>query len=316
MKRKKEWRQLKNEPIKLDGNLAAEKLLQEVKEDILKLAKHNIRAKLEVILVGDDEASKIYVGNKTRACEKVGIISKTNYFDKDVSEEALIKFIHELNEQKETNGILVQLPLPSHIRKEKIIEAISPDKDVDGLHPYNMGLLMAGRQWWNPCTPGGIIYLLKNHGINLERENCIIIGRSDIVGKPLALLLLHNNATVTICHSKTKNLDKLLKRADIIFVAVGKPAFILPQYINEGSIIVDVGINKLIDEKEVMNIFNDDDSKKETFRKKGYVLVGDVHPKAYKKASYYTPVPGGIGPMTVAMLMKNTLLACKKQYSL
>lgn len=317
MKRKKDLHQLKNEPssFKLDGNLSAENLLQECKEEILNLGKNNIKPRLEVILVGDDEASKIYVNNKTKACEKIGIEHKTNYFPKEISEKNLIGFISKLNDDKKVNGILVQLPLPPHLNKTKIIEALSWEKDVDGLHPYNMGLLMLGRQKWAPCTPGGIIYLLNYYKINLEGKNCVVVGRSDIVGKPLSILLLQNNATVTVCHSKTKDLPELIKKADIIFAAMGKAAFILPEFVKEGCIIIDVGINKLTREKEVIEIFEGDEVKQATFKKRGYVLVGDVHPKAYKKASYYTPVPGGVGPMTVAMLMKNTIIACQRQLS-
>ncbi|OGF63602.1 MAG: hypothetical protein A2Y62_13375 [Candidatus Fischerbacteria bacterium RBG_13_37_8] len=303
----------KNNPVKLDGTLLAEKLTEAAKNEVEKLRKKNIVPHLEVILVGNDPASRIYVNNKTKACDKTGIFHNTNLLPENVSNEELLKFIQELNSKKEVNGILVQLPLPPQIKKDKIIDAIDPIKDVDGLHPYNMGLLMAGRQQWNPCTPGGILSIFKEHSIPLEGKNCVIIGRSDIVGKPLSLLLMQQNATVTICHSKTKNIPELLKKADIVCAAIGKAAFVKPDFIEQNTIIIDVGVNRISEEKLVDEIFGKEAPQKETFQKRGSCLCGDVHPQAYTKSSYYTPVPGGVGPMTIATLINNTITAAKVQ---
>jgi len=304
----------KNEPIKLDGNQLADRIIENALSETNFLIKEfNVRPHLEVILVGNDPASHIYVKNKTKACDKAGISHNTNLFPEDTPEEELLKFIENLNKNKDVHGILVQLPLPGGLRKDKILNAINPIKDVDGIHPYNMGLLMAGKQNWNPCTPNGILELFKAYNIELEGKNCVIIGRSDIVGKPLSLLLMQYNATITICHSKTKNIPSIIKNADILCAAIGKPAFVLPEYINDGIIIVDVGVNRINEEKIIDDLFGSNSAKKEAFLSKGYALVGDVHPAAYLKASYYTPVPGGVGPMTIASLIKNTILAAKLQ---
>ncbi len=304
----------KNNPIKLDGTLLADQIVENSALETKDLIhKYNIQPRLEVILVGNNPASHIYVNNKTKACDKAGISHNTNLLPENASNEEVLNLIDKLNANKNVNGILVQLPLPSHLDKDKIIKKINPMKDVDGIHPYNMGLLMAGKQNWNPCTPGGILELLKAYDIIISGKNCTIVGRSDIVGKPLALLLMHNNATVTICHSKTKDIPSHLKNADIICIAMGQTAFVSPDFLNEGTIIIDVGVNRINDSKIIDELYGSDSPKKQTFLSKGYALVGDVHPQAYLKSSYYTPVPGGVGPMTIAMLIKNTILATKLQ---
>lgn len=304
----------RNEPVKLDGALLADKIVENAAMLTQKLIKeYNIRPHLEVVLVGNDPASKIYVNNKTKACDKVGIFHNTNLLPENISNEELIKFIEHLNNNREVNGILVQLPLPRHLNKDKVFKAIAPIKDVDGIHPYNMGLLMAGKQNWNPCTPGGIIELLKAYNINPEGKHCVIIGRSEIVGKPLALLMMQHNATITVCHSKTKEIPSHLKKADIVCAAMGKTTFVLPDYVNEGAIIIDVGVNRVNDSKIVDEIYGPDSEKKKTFLSKGYALIGDVHPNTYLKSSFYTPVPGGVGPMTIATLIQNTITATKLQ---
>ena len=297
-----------NDPIKLDGALLADKIVENASSLTKKLVEEfNIRPHLEVLLIGNDPSSKIYVNNKTKACDKAGIFHNTNLLPENISNEELFKFIEDLNNNREVHGILVQLPLPRHLNKDKLLEVIDP---------YNMGLLMAGKQNWNPCTPGGILELLKAYDINPEGKHCVIIGRSDIVGKPLALLMMQHNATITVCHSKTKEIVSHLKKADIICTAMGKTAFVLPEYVNKGVIIIDVGVNRVNDGKIVDEIYGSNSEKKRTFLSKGYVLIGDVHPNTYLKSSFYTPVPGGVGPMTIGTLIQNTITATKLQLNI
>lgn len=252
------------------------------------LKEKNINPGLAVIIVGDDPASRVYVNNKKKACDEIGIYSEEYALPEETSEEELLALIRKLNGKKEINGILVQLPVPKQINEETIINAIEPKKDVDAFHPVNVGKIMVGNFDFVPCTPAGVMELIDESGIDVAGKECVVVGRSNIVGKPQAMLLLHKNGTVTICHSKTKNLKEKTKQADILIAAVGKPNFITGDMIKEGAVVIDVGINRIAEKK----------------------LVGDVDfESAEKVAGAITPVPGGVGPMTIAMLMKNTVKA-------
>ena len=274
----------------IDGKEISAQIKEEVKKEAERQKEKGKSASLAVILVGNDPASKVYVKNKKKACEYVGIQSLSYELPEETTEEELLQKIDELNKQEDITGILVQLPLPSHINEDKIICAISPKKDVDGFHPQNVGNLSIGRSGFISCTPAGVIELLKRSNIDIEGKECVVVGRSNIVGKPMAMLLLRENATVTICHSKTKNLKEVTKRADILIAAVGKPKFFTADYIKEGAVVIDVGIHR--DEKNQ--------------------LCGDVDfEQVVEHTSAITPVPGGVGPMTIAMLMKNCLNAIK-----
>lgn len=272
----------------IDGKKVSATLKEELKEQVAKLKEQGITVTLAVIQVGEDKASSVYVGNKKKACAYIGIESLSYHLPETVKEEELLDLIQKLNEDEAVNGILVQLPLPKHIDEDKIIKAISPKKDVDGFHPQSVGALSIGQEGFVSCTPAGIIELLKRYGIEISGKECVVIGRSNIVGKPMALLLLRENGTVTVCHSKTKDLREVAKRADILIVAIGKPKFIDSSYIKDGAVVIDVGIHR--NEKNK--------------------LCGDVDfESAKEKASYITPVPGGVGPMTIAMLMNNCVQA-------
>ena len=275
----------------IDGKKIAEKVREEITQEVLELKKNKqITPGLAVILVGNNPASEVYVRNKVQTCEKVGMKSFHFTLPENTSEETLLQEIKKLNQQTEVHGILVQLPLPSHLNSQKIIEAIAPHKDVDGLHPYNLGRLAAGFPTLVSCTPAGVMRLLEEINFDCNGKEAVVIGRSNIVGKPVALLLLAQNATVTICHSKTKNLAEKVKQADVIVAAVGIPKFVKGAWIKPGAVVIDVGINRGSDGK----------------------LIGDVDFEETKKhASFITPVPGGVGPMTIAMLLKNTLQAAK-----
>ena len=279
----------------ISGKEVSQKIKDELKIEAAELKAKGITAGLAVIIVGDDPASRVYVNNKKKACEEIGIYSKEYALDASATENELLSLIKSLNEKKEINGILVQLPLPKHINEETVINAIRPEKDVDAFHPINVGKIMVGNFDFVPCTPAGVMELIAESGIEVSGKDCVIVGRSNIVGKPQAMLLLHKNGTVTICHSKTKNLKEKTKAADILIAAVGKPNFITGDMIKEGAVVIDVGINRLADKK----------------------LVGDVDFESAKNvASAITPVPGGVGPMTIAMLMKNAIKAAKIQNNL
>ena len=272
----------------IDGKQISLDIKNELKEKVAKYKEQGIEITLVVVKVGNDPASAVYVRNKEKACEYVGINSKTLALPEETTEEELLNVVKELNEDKNVNGILVQLPLPKHIDEKTIINAIAPNKDVDAFHPVNVGKIMVGNYDFVPCTPAGVMELIKESGIDVSGKECVIVGRSNIVGKPQAMLLLHQNGTVTICHSKTKNLAEKTKNADILVAAVGIPNFIKGDMIKEGAVVIDVGINRLENKK----------------------LCGDVEfESAEKVAGAITPVPGGVGPMTIAMLMKNTVKA-------
>lgn len=281
--------------IVISGKEVSLKVKTQVKDEALALSSKGVKVGLAVVIVGDDPASKVYVNNKKKACDEVGFRSFEYALDKDTSQEELLLLINKLNADADVNGILVQLPLPSHIDEKVIINAISEEKDVDAFHPVNVGKIMIGEYAFLPCTPAGVMELIHETGVDVSGKNCVVIGRSNIVGKPMAMLLLHENGTVTICHSRTKNLSKICADADIIVAAVGKANFVTADMVKEGAVVIDVGMNRLENGK----------------------LCGDVDYEAvYEKASHITPVPGGVGPMTIAMLMKNTLTAAKKQNGL
>lgn len=278
--------------IIIDGKLVAQEVKAKVSKKVKELQENGIAPGLAVIIIGNNPASRIYVNNKKKACAEVSIYSKEYALPDTTSQKELIELISKLNNDDSINGILVQLPLPNHINEKAVIEAIDPLKDVDAFHEINVGKIMIGEYDLLPCTPAGIIELLNSQNIEIEGKHCVVVGRSNIVGKPMAMLLLHRNGTVTICHSKTKNLKKICKNADILIAAVGKAKFITSDMVKKGAVVIDVGMNK------------DENSK----------LCGDVDfDNVEKIASYITPVPGGVGPMTIAMLMKNTVTAASLQ---
>ena len=275
----------------IDGKVISAAVKERVKNEVSQLNEKGITVGLAVIIVGEDPASKIYVANKKKACEALGIISEEYALPESTTEKELLGLIDTLNAKKSINGILCQLPLPRHLDEKRIINAISPEKDVDAFHPVNVGRIMIGDYDFVPCTPAGIMEMLAYENIETEGKRCVVIGRSNIVGKPMAMLLLHKNGTVTICHSKTRNLKEICLGADILVAAVGQAKFVTADMVKEGAVVIDVGMNRA-------------DGK----------LCGDVDFEAVKdKASAITPVPGGVGPMTIAMLMQNTLTAAKRQ---
>ena len=278
----------------IDGKLVSAAVKNRVKDEVLKLNEQGISVGLAVILVGEDPASKIYVANKKKACEDLGIKSYEYVLPEDTTEDELLSLVKALNEEKNINGILCQLPLPRGLDDQTVINAIDPKKDVDAFHPSNVGKIMIGDYDFVPCTPAGVMEMLSYYGISPEGKECVVIGRSNIVGKPMSMLLLHKNGTVTTCHSRTANLKEVCLRADILVAAVGRANFVTADMVKTGAVVIDVGMNRA-------------DGK----------LCGDVDFEAVKeKASYITPVPGGVGPMTIAMLMQNTLTAAKKQNGL
>ena len=296
----------------LDGRAAADAIKREVAAEVTALkATRGFAPRLAAVLVGDDPASAVYVRNKIRACAEVGIASEHLPMPLTTTTGELLATVKKLNQEDDVDGILVQLPLPKQIADAAIIEAIDPAKDVDAFHPINVGLLALGRPRFVPCTPAGIIELLDRNDIRIEGANACVIGRSQIVGKPVANLLLQRNATVTICHSKTRDLPAVTRQADILIAAIGRPAFVTSAFIKPGAVVIDVGVNKISDAGKVREFFGSDAEQRiEAIEKKGYTLVGDVHPaEADSIAGKRTPVPGGVGLLTVAMLMKNTLQA-------
>jgi methylenetetrahydrofolate dehydrogenase (NADP+)/methenyltetrahydrofolate cyclohydrolase len=303
----------------LDGRPVAEAIKREIAEEVRGLKqRRGITACLAAVLVGDDPASAVYVRNKVRACEEVGIASKQIPLDSSTTTGALLGIVRELNQDDAVDGILVQLPLPKQIDDEAIIEAINPQKDVDAFHPINVGLLSMGRPAFVPCTPAGIIELLDRNQIEIAGANAVVVGRSQIVGKPVASLLLQRHATVTICHSRTRDLPSVTRQADILVAAIGRPAFIRGDFIRPGATVIDVGVNKITDVDQARQMFGEAAGKRiEAIKTRGYTLIGDVHPlEADLVAGLRTPVPGGVGLLTVAMLMKNTLQAAKTRRGL
>jgi methylenetetrahydrofolate dehydrogenase (NADP+)/methenyltetrahydrofolate cyclohydrolase len=284
----------------LNGLAVQQDILQRLKPRIQKLGRP---PGLAVVLVGHDPASESYVRSKVKACADLGIFSEKITPPESITTEELLALIQELNGRHDIDGILVQMPLPKHIDSRQVLEAVAADKDADGFHPTNVGLLVAGRRAPRSCTPAGIIELLKHYKIQMEGKHAVVLGRSDIVGKPMALMLLHENATVTICHSKTAHLAAVCREADILVAAIGRTAFVTEDFIQPGAVVVDVGINRVTDHDLAHRL-----GRGEEFDAKGKILVGDVHPlDMAKSASAYTPVPGGVGPLTIAMLMSNTV---------
>ena len=294
--------------------LEAAKLAARIKQEVqAEINERGVRPTLAAVRVGDDPASAVYVQNKIRACEEVGIRSEHHALPASTTTSELLALITSLNTRDDVDGILTQLPLPSAIDETVIIEAIDPAKDVDGFHPVNVGRLGLGRPVFVPCTPAGIIELLDDSGVEIRGANACVVGRSQIVGRPMAQLLLQRDATVTICHSRTRDLGAVTRNADLLVVAIGRPGFIRGEHIKRGATVIDVGMNKVSDPGEVKSLFGSEAAKRlEVVEKRGYTLVGDVHPaEASEVAGLLTPVPGGVGLLTVAMLMKNTLSAAK-----
>ena len=303
----------------LDGARVAEEIKREVVEDVLRLGRdHGVRPGLVVIQVGDDPASTVYVRNKVRTSQELGLFSEHHHLSPDTTTEQLLDLVMSLNEREDVDGLLVQLPLPRGLDEARVLEAVSPAKDVDGFHPVNVGRLSLGQPTLAPCTPAGIIELLLRSGIEIGRSNACIVGRSHIVGRPLAQLLLQRDATVTICHSRTRELAATTRRADILVVAIGRAGFIRAEHIKPGATVIDVGMNKVTDEAEARDLFGVEAEKRlGVIARRGYTLVGDVHPaEADEVAGRRTPVPGGVGLLTVAMLMRNTVMAARRRRGL
>lgn len=279
----------------ISGKIVSEQVKNRVKAEAEKLKEQGVNIGLAVVIVGNDPASRVYVNSKKKACEYVGFTSYEYALDENITQQELLDLVEVLNNDRKVNGILVQLPLPKHIDENAIINAISPEKDVDAFHPFNVGKIMIGDFAFLPCTPAGVMELIDSTGVEIAGKSCVVIGRSNIVGKPMAMLLLHRSGTVTICHSKTQNLKEICKNADILVASVGKPNFVTADMVKEGAVVIDVGINRLENGK----------------------LCGDVKfDEVSEKAGWITPVPGGVGPMTIAMLMQNTLTAGKLQNNL
>ena len=295
----------------LDGIVLAAEIKAEVAQELQQLRAGGVEAGLAVVLIGEDPASAIYVRNKVKACEELGIRSTMLRPDASLTTEDLLRIIDDLNQRDDIDGILVQLPLPKQIDTKRVLEAVSPLKDVDGFHPVNVGRLHTGQECLTPCTPTGVIEILKRSGISITGKEAVVIGRSDIVGKPVAAMLLQANATVTICHGKTEDLAAHTRRADILVAAVGKAGFIGPEMVKPGAVLIDVGINRVEDAVEVERFFPGDEKRAESFAKRGSIVMGDIAPAAFAVSSAYTPVPGGVGALTIAMLMHNTAKAAK-----
>lgn len=296
----------------LSGKKIGEEIKQEVAEEARRLTAAGVTPGLAVVLVGDDPASRIYTRNKTRTCQELGLNSELIKLPATTSTRELLGVVDRLNRDDQVDGVLVQLPLPDQIDERTVLDAISPEKDVDGLHPVNVGRLVAGKFTLAPCTPMGIMEMLRREGVTFRGAEAVVVGRSNIVGKPMALLLMHQHATVTICHSRTRDLPAVCRRADILVAAIGRPAMITREYIKEGAVVVDVGTNRVDNEAEIRRLFGDDSPRLATYAKRGSTLVGDVHPRdPLGVAAAVTPVPGGVGPLTIAHLVKNTVLACE-----
>jgi methylenetetrahydrofolate dehydrogenase (NADP+)/methenyltetrahydrofolate cyclohydrolase len=298
-------------PRLLNGNTIAAQIKAEVAEEVKKLALQGIRPGLAAVLVGNVPASEIYVRNKVRTSEQLGIYSDLIMPPETVTTEEMLELVAKLNARDDIDGILIQLPLPKQVNAKLLLEAVSPEKDVDGFHPVNVGRLQTGQPALAPCTPAGMIEMLKRSNLPIAGQNAVVIGRSDIVGKPISILLLQENATVTICHSKTRDLGSYTRNADILVAAIGRPGYVTPDLVKPGATILDVGINRITTREEFDKYFAGDEKREEMFLLKGSTLVGDVHPEAFKIAGAYTPVPGGVGPLTIAMLMANTVRAAK-----
>ena len=300
----------------LDGAAIAAAIKEEVAAEVRVLAAQGIRPGLAAVLVGHVPASEIYVRSKVQTCAELGLYSELITPPDTVTTEEMLDLVRSLNDNDAVDGILIQLPLPPQVDAKALLDAVDPSKDVDGFHPVNAGRLQAGRPALAPCTPAGVIEILKRSGIPIAGQRAVVVGRSDIVGKPAALLLLHQNATVTICHSKTRDLGSVTREADILVAAIGRAGFITPEMVKPGATIIDVGINRITERAEFDRYFAGNAKREAAFLKRGSTIVGDVHPLAFEVAGAYTPVPGGVGPLTIAMLMSNTVRAAQMRRGL
>jgi methylenetetrahydrofolate dehydrogenase (NADP+) / methenyltetrahydrofolate cyclohydrolase len=295
----------------LDGNKIASEIRAEVASDVKAMTAAGLRPGLAVVLVGHNPASEVYVRGKVKSSAEVGIYSEQHTPPETVSTEELLELIADLNRRDEIDGILVQLPLPPQVDAKKVLLAVDPARDVDGFHPMNVGFLSTQRPGLVPCTPAGIIEILKRSRIPIAAQEAVVVGRSDIVGKPTAILLINGNATVTVCHSKTRDLPGVCRRADVLVAAIGRAGMITREFVKPGATVIDVGMNQVTDPAEFERLFAGNAKREETFRAKGFTLVGDVHPSVAEVAGAITPVPGGVGPLTIAMLMANTVRAAR-----
>ncbi len=298
-------------PRVLDGVAIASEIKREVAAEVTQLKDRGITPGLVVVLVGEVPASQIYVRSKVKTCAELGIYSEMITPPETITTGEMLELIASLNARDEIDGILIQLPLPAHVDTKRLLEAVSPEKDVDGFHPVNVGRLQSGQAALAPCTPAGIIEILKRSGIAIAGKNAVVVGRSDIVGKPVAMMLLNASATVTICHSRTVDLASFTRAAEILVAAIGRPGFITAEMVRPGATLIDVGINRVTDPAEVERFFPGDAARAQGLQKRGSTVVGDIEPAAFALSGAYTPVPGGVGALTIAMLMQNTLTAAK-----
>lgn len=298
--------------IKLDGASVAGAIKDEVAGEVAAFASRGLRPGLAAVLVGSDPASHIYVSSKVKTCEQLGLYSEKIELPATTTTADLLALVESLNSRDEIDGILIQMPLPRQVDSALVLNAVDPAKDVDGFHPVNTGRLMLGEPGLRPCTPAGIIEMLDRYGIDVAGKRAVVLGRSRIVGLPMSLLLLHKNATVTVCHSRTADLAGVAREADILVAAIGRAGMVDRSYVKPGAVVVDVGMNKATSREDLERLFGADEKRQAAFEKNGYTLVGDVNPREVAQvAGYLTPVPGGVGPLTIAMLMKNTLAAMK-----
>jgi methylenetetrahydrofolate dehydrogenase (NADP+)/methenyltetrahydrofolate cyclohydrolase len=295
----------------LDGVAIAGQIKAEVAVEVQALATRGITPGLAVILVGESPASQIYVRTKVKTCGELGIFSEMITPPESITTDEMLALVAALNAREDIDGILIQLPLPKHVDTKRLLEAVAPDKDVDGFHPVNVGRLQSGQPGLAPCTPAGILEILRRSGLPVAGQNAVVVGRSDIVGKPTAMMLLNASATVTVCHSKTVDLGSFTRKADLLVAAIGRPGFVTAEMVKPGATLIDVGINRVTDAAEVEEFFPGDANRAATFAKRGSVVVGDIHPAAFAVSGAYTPVPGGVGALTIAMLMQNTVTAAK-----
>jgi methylenetetrahydrofolate dehydrogenase (NADP+)/methenyltetrahydrofolate cyclohydrolase len=304
------------EARRLDGAAIASAIKEDVAREVKALAEQGIKPGLAAVLVGHVPASEIYVRSKVRTCAELGLGSDLITPPETVTTEEMLALVAELNGRDDVDGILIQLPLPPQVNAKRLLEAVAPEKDVDGFHPVNVGRLQTGQQALAPCTPAGLIEILKRSNLPIAGQNAVVVGRSDIVGKPMAMLLLHENATITICHSKTRDLSAFCRSADILVAAIGKAGIIRPDMVRPGAVLVDVGMNRITSQEDFDRFFAGNAKREKTFKDKGSVLMGDIDPHAFALASHYTPVPGGVGPLTIAMLMANTVRAARMRRGL
>lgn len=305
------WSEMKTASRLLNGIEIASEIKAEIAVEVEDLKARGITPGLAVILVGEVPASHIYVRSKVKTSGELGIFSELLTPPESITTADMLALVAALNAREDIDGILIQLPLPKHVDTKRLLEAVAPDKDVDGFHPVNVGRLQSGQPGLRPCTPAGIMEILRRSHLPVAGQNAVVVGRSDIVGKPAAMMLLNASATVTVCHSKTPDLANFTRAADILVAAIGRPGFVTAEMVKPGATLIDVGINRVTDAAEVQEFFPNDAERAATFAKRGSVVVGDIHPAAFASAGAYTPVPGGVGALTIAMLMQNTVTAAK-----